>query len=443
MAAKRIKKKTKTISVLSRSRSWAAVGALAAYAATGAGNTAIAKDRRTPVQQGPASDSVQALPTRRYDIPAGPLDVVLKRFEGLSGSKVSVTNPTLLTIQSPGANGVLTEEQALKRILADTQLEYSIGADHVITVRLKAVSSSVEVKDSAPMVASSMPKYQQPLIDVPQTIGVVSQQVLDEQGATTLRDALRNVVSISLAAGEGGSQGDNLTIRGFTARNDLFIDGMRDFGSYYRDPFNTEEVEVLQGPSSVTFGRGSTGGVVNQASKTPNLDHSISADLAFGTDATRRGTLDLDIPIPQFGPGAAFRLNAMGNIGDVAGRNVAENRRDGFAPSLALGLGTPTRLTLSYFHQNADDIPDYGVPWLFNGPAPVPRDNYYGLKNGNYLRTYDDIGTAKLEHDINDKITVRDQVRYANYVRDALITEPQLTGVKSWDAARGDAGNAA
>ena len=88
---------------------------------------------------------------------------------------------------------------------------------------------------------------------------------------TTLRDALRNVAGISLAAGEGSAQGDNLTIRGFTARNDLFIDGMRDFGSYYRDPFDMQEVEVLQGPSSVTFGRGSTGGVVNQASKTPGL----------------------------------------------------------------------------------------------------------------------------------------------------------------------------
>ena len=94
---------------------------------------------------------------------------------------------------------------------------------------------------------------------------------MEQQGVTTLRDALRNVAGISLAAGEGGAQGDNLTIRGFTARNDLFIDGMRDFGSYYRDPFNTQEVEVLQGPSSVTFGRGSTGGVVNQATKTPGL----------------------------------------------------------------------------------------------------------------------------------------------------------------------------
>jgi catecholate siderophore receptor len=143
---------------------------------------------------------------------------------------------------------------------------------------------------------------------------------MQQQGATTLRDSLRNVAGISLAAGEGGSQGDNITIRGFTARNDLFIDGMRDFGSYYRDPFNTEEVEVLQGPSSVTFGRGSTGGVVNQATKRANLNQFLAVDLAFSTDATRRATLDWNIPVPSLGSGAAFRLNAMGDIGGVAGR---------------------------------------------------------------------------------------------------------------------------
>jgi catecholate siderophore receptor len=141
---------------------------------------------------------------------------------------------------------------------------------------------------------------------------------------------------------------------------------------------------------------------------------------------TRRAEIDLNVPVPKLGPGASFRLNAMGHLSDVAGRDVAENRRDGIAPSLSLGLGTPTRLTLSYFHQNADDIPDYGIPWLFNGPAPVNRRNYYGLSDGNFLRTYDDIGTAKVEHDFNSKITLRNQVRYANYARNVLITEPRI-----------------
>src|SRR6202012_5196015 len=180
-------------------------------------------------------------------------------------------------------------------------------------------------------------------MEVPQTVTVVSQALLQEEGTTTLRDALRNVAGISLAAGEGGAQGDNLTIRGFTARNDIFLDGMRDFGSYYRDSFNYKEVEVLEGPSSVTFGRGSTGGVINQESKAPVNHPFIIAEGDFGTDITRRFAADINQPLDQLGHGAAFRLNLMAHEASVAERDVTENRRYGVAPSLSLGMGTLNR----------------------------------------------------------------------------------------------------
>ena len=94
--------------------------------------------------------------------------------------------------------------------------------------------------------------------------------------------------------------------------------------------------------------------------------------------------------------------------------------------SLAFGLGTPTRFTLSYLREGADDTPDYGIPWLFNGPAPVERRNYYGFEHGNYLKTTVDMGTVKFEHDVNSHITFRNQARYAHYHRDVRITEPQI-----------------
>ena len=94
----------------------------------------------------------------------------------------------------------------------------------------------------------SLGKLTEPLLNTPFTIETVTRQLMDDQGVTTLRDALRNVPGISLAAGEGGAQGDSLTIRGFTARNDIYLDGMRDFGSYYRDPFYLEDIQVLKGP---------------------------------------------------------------------------------------------------------------------------------------------------------------------------------------------------
>ena len=116
----------------------------------------------------------------------------------------------------------------------------------------------------------------------------------------------------------------------------------------------------------------------------------------------------------------------MGHDSKFAGRDIGENRRFGIAPSLAFGLGTLTRLTLSYLHQGADDTPDYGIPWLFNAPAPVDRRNYYGFEHGNYLKTNVDLGTAKFEHDFSDKITFRNQARYAHYHRDLRITEAQI-----------------
>ena len=404
---------------------WAAMGTLMAYSAV-ASKTGVARAQSIPA--GPRSGAVAqgSLPVRRFAIPAGSLGSVIPAFEQMTGLRIALAQEGIGDVSSAGVSGLYTDEQALQKLLAETGLTYRFTSSTTVSVELKSVATQIEVTGSTGALATATPKYSEAPLDTPQTITAVPQQIMEQQGVTTLRDALRNVAGISLAAGEGGAQGDNLTIRGFAARNDLFIDGMRDFGSYYRDPFNTQEVEVLQGPSSVTFGRGSTGGVVNQATKAPGLTRFISGEVDFGTDLTRRAALDLNLPVPRLGKGAAFRLNLMGDEGNVAGRDVAENRRFGIAPSLALGLGTKTRWTFSYFHQSADDTPDYGIPWLFNGPAPVPRNDYYGFQNGNYLRTYDDIGTAKVEHDLTSRITLRDQARYANYVRDALITEAQI-----------------
>jgi catecholate siderophore receptor len=392
------------------------------YSAIGSRTLNLAKAQELSSAAG--SLSIESRPPRELHIASGTLGTVLTNLQNATGLQITTSDPRILAVASEGISGNFTAAQAIEKILRGTGISYRFTGPESVILELSKVVTAVEVTASVDALAMSTPKYAAPLEDTPQTISVVPQSVIAGQNATTLRDTLRNVAGISLAAGEGGAQGDNLTIRGFAARNDLFIDGMRDFGSYYRDPFNTEEVEVLQGPSSVTFGRGSTGGVVNQATKTPMLAHSLSVEVDGGTDATRRATLDLNTPI---GKNTAFRLNLMGDQGNVAGRDIAENRRFGVAPSLALGLGTPTRLTLSYFHQTGDDIPDYGIPWLLNGPAPVNRNNYYGFtKNSNYLRTYDDIGTIRAEHDFGGHITVRNQTRYANYLRRAQITEPQL-----------------
>lgn len=272
----------------------------------------------------------------------------------------------------------------------------------------------------------NLSKLTEPLIDTPQSIQIISDQVLQDRAATNLNDALRNVPGISLGAGEFSFQGNSPSIRGFVARTDMFLDGIRDFGNYYRDSFNLQQIEVLEGPSSILFGRGSTGGVINQVSRLPSLDPIRSGTLIGGTDLTRRVSVDIGEPLPDLAEGAALRITAMGHQQKHAGRDTAEDNRYGFGPSLALGLGTPTRLTAAYFHQSADDVPDYGLPWFGSVPAPVPRQSFYGFTS-DFLKTSADVVTLKAEHDFSTRLSVRNQMRYAYYTRDFRITEPIIT----------------
>src|SRR3984957_9977487 len=406
-----------------RGKAWLTAGTVAAYAAVSI--TRAMPARAQDVHAVPANGKEQNLTVRRWDIPAGPLEAAINAYQRVTGVDVTFSLPaeTLPGFKSPGVNGLYTEDQALRSLLAGTGLSCQLDSTGRVSISLRA-SDSVLVQDSSPQL--SLDRYPVPLLDTPQSITTITQATIQEQAATTLRDTLRNAPGISLAAGEGGSQGDNLTLRGFTARNDIFLDGMRDFGSYYRDSFNYQEVEVLEGPSSVTFGRGSTGGVINQESKAPVNHPFIIAEGDFGTDLTRRFVTDINQPFGNPAHGDAVRLNLMAHESNVAERDVTENRRFGVAPSLALGMGTANRLTAGYFHFAENDIPDYGIPWYFNRAAPVPRHNYYGFRDGNYLRTDVDMVTLKLEHDISDWAILRNRIRFANNQRDARITEPQL-----------------
>ena len=362
---------------------------------------------------------------QRFDIPPGPLATVIAALRQSTGLTILLPDDTFGAIDSPGVSGVFTVQRALEQALAGTTLSVRFTQPDAVIIEFRADTERVDVTGRAPIAVAS-PKFTEPLRDTPQSVDVVTSEVIADQGATTLRDAVRNVAGISLAAGEGGAQGDNLTIRGFTARNDIFIDGMRDFGSYYRDPFNQEQVQVLKGPSSVAFGRGTTGGVLNQATKAPEREPFVRGTANLGTDVTQRATLDVNEPVAALGDGAAFRVNVMATRAHVAGRDVAENQRYGIAPSLALGLGTPTRATFTLFHQAESDVPDYGIPWLFNAPAPVARNNYYGFADTNVLKTRADIARVRVDHQFGSNVSATNQVRYANYGRHAQISEARM-----------------
>ncbi|MDR3750306.1 MAG: TonB-dependent receptor [Terracidiphilus sp.] len=405
-------------------RNWIAMGTLAAYAAMGGARSTLAATSTT--DPNPSANPAATLPLKRFNIPSGPLDEAIAAYQTATGLKVKIVLPagTLAGFNSPGVVGLYREDEALRKILEGTGLNYGPQDATTMVVGLQARDTvSVTSSGSSPI---SMAKFTEPLLDTPQSIAVVPQFVIQDQGVSTLRDTLRNVPGISLAAGEAGAQGDNLTIRGFTARNDIFLDGIRDFGSYYRDSFNYEQVEALEGPAGIQFGRGSTGGVINQESKVPQVDKFVNVQTEFGADLTRRLTADIDSPLADRLGGTSFRANVMAQEGGVAGRDAAEIRRFGIAPSISIGMNTNTHATLSYVHLSEDDTPDYGLPWLFNKLAPANRHSYFGFSDENYLRTNDDILTFKAEHEFTPRLNLHTIARAANYPRQAQITEPQI-----------------
>lgn len=262
--------------------------------------------------------------------------------------------------------------------------------------------------------------------DVPQSNTTVTQQLLKDQGAETLTEALRNVAGLTFNAGEGGRTGDNVTLRGFSAATDLYLDGARDIGQYNRDLFNTDRAEVLRGPASMLFGRGSTGGVINMLSKSPSLDYEIenSTNLTttLGTNQFIRTEVDSNYELSDT---SAFRLNVMGTKthGDRPG---VESKRFGIAPSVMFGIGTDTTFKLSYFHLKEDAVPDYGVPMYDKRPLDVPIDRGYVIKGFDYANYTTDIATIEANHEFNSGARLHNVLRFGKYSRDINPNAPRL-----------------
>lgn len=306
---------------------------------------------------------------------------------------------------------------------------------------------AVVVKDSAEKQAAgyqstvtTVGKLAQPAKDVPQSLTTVTRSLMDDRNADTLKDALRNVASLTFNAGEGGRIGDNITIRGFAASSDLYLDGMRDNAQYNRETFNLERVEVLRGAASMIFGRGSTGGIVNQVSKEPYLKTEAEAEATIGSHDFFREEGDANYKISDT---AAVRLNLMRTDSDSF-RDSVRQQRWGIAPSLKWGMGTNNEFLLSYYHLEYDDIPDYGIPILpVNGGKPirVGRSSFYGLAAVDYQRDSAGIYTARWRHSFNNDSKLNTQIRRNEVDRDLRAVAPRVnagvTAVTRGRQARG------
>jgi len=261
--------------------------------------------------------------------------------------------------------------------------------------------------------------------DTPQAISVIGSAQLKAQGVTSLEQALRNVPGITIAIGEGGTlSGDQFKIRGFDAKDDVYIDGLRDFGAYTRDSFNYEEVQVLKGPSGAMFGRGTTGGAINTISKRPRLEDFASVDGYVGNGDYYRALADIN---HRLGETTAVRVTGMFNDTGVVDRDLINSKRWGAAITLATGIGTDTTASVSYLHQHANGRPDYGIiivqrPGdIVAKPASeygvgVERSTFTGYRN-DVDRNDADILTVRLAHKVGDKISLNSDTRYGSYRR--------------------------
>ena len=392
----------------------------------------------------------QAPQTFQFDIAAGPLSGTVAVFEKLTGLTVVLSTPDLGTLSSPGVVGAWTAQDAMVRLLAGTSVRATFEG-RTVRLNVGGLAESVQVSASIPTVSS--PKYTTPLRDIAQTVALIPRAVMEEQGVTTLSEALRNVPGITLQAGEGGgassTAGDMFNMRGFNAANSLFVDNVRDDGLISRDVFNLEQVEVFMGPTGSDVGRGTAAGYVNMSTKTPHQGSQQNVIFGVGSADQVRLSTDFNWALPAAADGnwfskAAFRLNTLWQDRGVPGRDVTDFNSKAVAPSLALGVGTETRVVAAAQIMRQDNIPDYGIPsaaWQESLLAPtvvqatseVDQGNYYGSPDYDYDRADQNAFMFRVERDVNRSLTLRNQTRYNQTHREAVISA--ITGVGSYNPA--------
>ena len=302
------------------------------------------------------------------------------------------------------------------------------------TVKVQAAQDNDYKADVA-----SSPKFTQPIVDTPQTITVIKKELLQQQAATSLSEALRNTPGVTMQLGENGSTqtGDSINLRGFDSSQSIFVDGIRDLGAVSRDVFNIDQVEVVKGPSGSDIGRGASSAYINLVSKQAQADGAFATgSLTGGTDDRKRVVADFNTPLAAL-PGSAVRLNLMAQDYGVPGRDEVKSKRFGFAPTATFGLGSSVRETVSFLHVTQDNVPDGGVstfglkgyvfaaatataPAQKPGPAVDPS-NFYGL-GSDFDHVRIDMFTSKLESDLAKGVTLRNTTRIGRTVEDVVVT---------------------
>jgi catecholate siderophore receptor len=285
-------------------------------------------------------------------------------------------------------------------------------------------------------------KFPEPLLNTPKTVTVLSKEVLADENATSLKQAVLNTAGVTLGTGEGGNAfGDRFFVRGFDTRNDVFIDGVRDSGVSVRENFFTEQIEILRGPGSSFAGRGTTGGAINIVTKQATTEKSFyNMDTTFATDGTKRVTLDVNQVIS---PTLAIRAGGLFQDAGVAGRSYVTDDRGGGFVAVKWTPIDAVKVTADYVHTDIHGLPDFGVPYYRPGSTgsssqvftttaggPMPNygansSNFYGFTNRDFFEVHQDIGTINTEVQVTPDLTISNKVRASESLLNYIGTIPE------------------
>lgn len=328
-------------------------------------------------------------------------------------------------------------------LLMGVASSFSAGAaDDVKT--LEKTKAQAEEQETYKIEKSSTHKIATDLVDTPKTINTIDAAVLADQGVTSLNDALRNVAGVStFGAGEGGggnvTTNDKITIRGFNANGNIYIDGVRDLSGYSRDLFNSEQVEVAKGASSSISGKGTSGGAVNLVTKQAKQDTFSNVNVSYDDAETIRVTVDANRSISDT---SAFRVNALyTDGGDPLGNGIEEYKTVAVAPAISIDFSRDLSLTADALIMSQDNNPVLGLPYVSSAVAeqlglkegPIDKKywgNYYGVSSRDFEEVDVTILTAKLEYQLAENMKLINQMRFGKNEKKSVTARPMFRSVR-------------
>ena len=282
-----------------------------------------------------------------------------------------------------------------------------------IVLEIGGLSGTVTVTDMSgyqTSAVSSATKTLTPLLDVPQSITVMSREIIKDQSMQSIGDVVRYVPGITAIQGENNR--DQVVIRGNSSSADFFLDGVRDDVQYYRDLYNLERLEALKGPNAMIFGRGGGGGVINRVTKQAGFVATRELDLQAGSFGNKRVTADLDQP---FGQKFAFRINGLYE-NSRSFRDRVGLERFGVNPTVTFNVGQQTQLRIGYEHFRDNRVADRGIPSFQGRPSDADVSTFFGDPDQSKVRAAVNLVSAVFEHQTGN-LNIRNRTLFGHYDR--------------------------